>query len=112
MKFRIFLFFTLLSTNVCANGYLSNGPDSTIKWINLEPTVIRIAFDSPTKRNPDSCGSVGAVLMKQESDYEKAMYSSLLAAMHSGKKVKFYGAGCLSGWGTTYPKVKAVYIYN
>lgn len=112
MKTITKLFVILFSINTHANGYLSDNHDSIIEWINLEPHVIRVGFTSPSKKNPDSCGSDKAVLLKQENNYEKATYASLLAAMHSGKKVRFYAAGCMNGWGTTYPKIKAVYIYK
>ncbi|TVZ37999.1 hypothetical protein P886_2348 [Alteromonadaceae bacterium 2753L.S.0a.02] len=112
MKKYYFLALVFFAVNTSASGYLSTGNNTSISWINIEPAVIRIAFSDSEKLNPDNCDSLGAVLMTNETEYDKAIYSTLLAAMLSGKKVRLYGSGCLAGWGTTYPKLKAVYVYN
>lgn len=44
--------------------------------------------------NPDSCSGTAWYHLKSSSTYSKEMFSLLLAAHMSGRKVNFYLAGC------------------
>lgn len=108
---RMFLLVSI-AAKASASGYLTPDNNAVISWINIEPGLIRVAFNHPSKLNPDQCGSVDAVLMTNETVGDQTIYSTLLAAMLAGKKVRLFSSGCLAGWGTTYPKLKSIYVIN
>lgn len=102
----------LLAANSFAGSKLHEGDDAIITWINIEPAVIRIGFDHVNKLNPHLCDNLSAVILQINNEYDKALYSTILAAKLTGKKVSLYGTGCVHLWGQDYPVLKAIYVYD
>jgi len=109
---KLFLMLSLLFTlPAYSGGFLTPDNNATIAWINVEPNKVRVGVKHDNPTNPDECGRDSAVIFNLDSEYKKAQYSTLLAAYASGRKVRLYVNGCVSGWGSDYPNLQAVYSY-
>lgn len=95
-----------------ASGWVTSNKSGRISFINPEGGVVRIHVTANDIRNPDQCGNASTVMLKGDSKNTDRQYALLLAAFMAKKPVKLWVSGCENGWGTTYPRLTAVYVYD
>jgi hypothetical protein len=83
-----------------------------IKEIRVEKGDVYV-FPTTTLANGQECGSASPVKLVPSDPGFKEMYSQALAALSSGKKIKYWVKECGSSpWGYTIPVAYAAGIYK
>ncbi len=78
---------------------------SEVLEVEIHAIVIKVKLDSSVVSNINSCANFDGVFAIYNgtanfaNDFESARFSSILAALHSGKKVSVYSDAC--SWSNT-----------
>ena len=109
---KIIFLFSLLLTSFCSlsSGWSTSNGTGRITYVNAESNIVRIRLDATDLKNPDNCGKTDVVMLKGDSKNEERQYALIMAAFMANKPVKVYLNGCEPGWGTTFPRLSAIYV--
>ena len=114
MKYKLVfaIVFSVWSMNANAGGWITDDGTAVIQFVNTENSIVRIHYTSETSKNPDGCQNTTSLILKSDNPMFDQHYSLLLSAFMANKKIKVYGNGCYSAWGSTYPVISAIYAYK
>ncbi|TQV82926.1 hypothetical protein [Aliikangiella coralliicola] len=98
------LSFLTVSTISSAAGSYSH--DQEIKQIQLYEGHTGVLIKQTDMVDPDNCGRNDYYILPETRTMFKEAYSTVLAAYHSGSKIKFWIDGCHEG----IPKIKHIYL--
>jgi len=112
-KFFVGLFLLLIvSPVVIAAGWITNDGTAKIKYINTENSVVRVHFVGNTIENPDECLNASSSILKADNPMFEQHYALILAAFMANKPIKIYANGCYTAWGSNFPVITALYVYE
>ncbi len=113
MKFLLLLllFTVALSNALLANGWLTSDGSATITRLQAEGGLFVVDFAAQDKSNPDNCAQSNVAIVDDQTVNGDRLVSLLMAAHMAEKNIKLYATGCVSAWGSTYPKIHAVLVY-
>ena len=114
MKRHLFsiLFIFVVSTHANASGWITDDGTARITFVNTESIGVRLHYTADTSKNPDNCQNNSHLVLRADNPLFEQHYSLLLSAFMAKKPLKFFANGCFEGWGTSYPIISAIYVYD
>lgn len=108
-----FIFLTaILSVSASSNAGGQATQNGTIEFLKIESNLVTIKIQAEDQADPDDCGTVGSVMLSDDTTNGDRQYSALIAAQMAQKPIKLYVSGCIEKSGISYPKLWAVFLLN
>ncbi|HNG58847.1 MAG TPA: hypothetical protein PKZ52_03410 [Cellvibrionaceae bacterium] len=107
-KILLGLVFFVAST-AHAGSWITSDGTAKITKIQTEGGLTVVWFDSIDRWvSADGCTVQGKAILQDDTKNGDRQYAALLAAFATGKPIMMFGSGCVSAWGTTFPKIWSV----